>query len=470
MPGEGAPLMPRGVSQSSISRVKATMTNEDALRAEVPWGSFQSAGIITRDQLEMIYSIDQQDPKTQVARFHAKGTAMVGTFVDILTGINKEDVVCYALAMLDTIIDADGHIASYFVQALVESSGAVDATTPLLKMLGRSSTFLVEKAATVLAKVLTSPPPGTADAIVATLSLHLSTFATWAVETLKTISPSEAADSPKVAAAMGGLQSLVATGGGRTAAIEADALVVLSTLLTASAMSNSSSTVQLLYQTLFSLWSLSYSPEAALEMANSKVGLVAKLVDIVKTSPKEKVIRVALSTLRNLLGTGSASNEMVVFGIMPVLESLQQRKFADEDIPEDVDLLYSTLQTNLQTLSSWDVYKTELESGKLEWSPSHKSEHFWNDNYKAFEGNGAAAVKQLVGLLASEDPQVLAIACNDVAEFIKYHPEGRRLVTQYGAKPLAMQVLKHPDPAVQKYALTCVQRLMVINWEYLNKS
>jgi len=181
------------------------------------------------------------------------------------------------------------------------------------------------------------------------------------------------------------------------------------------------------------------------------------------------VIRVALSTLRNLLGTGSASNEMVVFGIMPVLESLQQRKFADEDIPEDVDLLYSTLQTNLQTLSSWDVYKTELESGKLEWSPSHKSEHFWKDNYKAFEGNGAAAVKQLVGLLASEDPQVLAIACNDVAEFIKYHPEGRRLVTQYGAKPLAMQVLKHPDPAVQKYALTCVQRLMVINWEYLNK-
>ena len=43
------------------------------------------------------------------------------------------------------------------------------------------------------------------------------------------------------------------------------------------------------------------------------------------------------------------------------------------------------------------------------------------------------------------------------------------MMTQYGAKPLAMQVLKHPDPAVQKHALTCVQRLMVINWEYLNR-
>ena len=57
------------------------------------------------------------------------------------------------------------------------------------------------------------------------------------------------------------------------------------------------------------------------------------------------------------------------------------------------------------------------------------------------------------------------------AELIKAAgADGRKLLTQYGAKPLAMQVLKHPDPMVQKYALTCVQRLMVINWEYLNRS
>lgn len=31
-----------------------------------------------------------------------------------------------------------------------------------------------------------------------------------------------------------------------------------------------------------------------------------------------------------------------------------------------------------------------------------------------------------------------------------------------------MKLLKHDDPEVQKHALTCVQRLMVINWEYLN--
>jgi len=448
----------------------ALPTNEEVLRSEVPWASFQTAGVLTKEQLEMIYTIDQQAVSAQVTLFHAKGTILVTLFVDILTGINKDDVICYVLAMLDEIMDADGSIAGLFVQLLVSSNGAVDPMTPLLKLLSRSSMFIVEKAATVLAKCLGAPALGASDAVKTTLSLHLSTFAAWTVAALKEVSPSEAPDSTKVAAAMGGLQSLCSSMTGRTAAIEAEALVTLSSLVTASSVSNSSSTVQLLYQTLFSLWSLSYSPEAAMEMASSKLGLIAKLVEIVKTSPKEKVIRVALSTLRNLLGIGSAPNDMVVFGLMPVLEAMQMRKFADEDIPDDVELLHNTLQVNLQTLSSWDVYKTELESSKLEWSPSHKSENFWKDNYKSFEANSCAAIKQLVSLLSSEDPQVLAVACNDISELIKFHPDGRRLMTQYGAKPLAMQVLKHPDPTVQKYALTCVQRLMVINWEYLNRS
>ena len=286
---------------------------------------------------------------------------------------------------------------------------------------------------------------------------------------LRDIPPAEAAESPKIGAAMGGLQALVSTMSGRTAAINAGVLDVLCATLTASTMSNSASTVQLLYQALFSLWSLSYASDAAAGMAASKMGLVAKIVEILKSSQKEKVLRVALATLRNLLGVGSASNDMVVFGVMPVLEQLASRKWADEDCLDDVEHLVAALAVNLQTLSSWGVYHTEMESGKLEWSPCHKSEAFWRDNHKAFESNSNAPIKALVGLLSSEDPQVLAVACNDIAEFIKFHPEGRRLMTQYGAKPLAMQVLKHPDHTVQKYALTCVQRLMVINWEYLNR-
>jgi len=439
------------------------------LRSEVPWPSFAAAGIITRDQLEMIYTLDKQPVAVQVAQFHEKGLAFAKLFTDILSGVNKDDSVSYTLAMLDEITSSDYKIATYFLQLLIETKGATDPMKPLLMMLTRSTPFIVEKAATLIAKLVgTVPPMGTPENVVASLEVHLSAFAQWVVTALKEVSPSEAAESSKTAAAMSGFQALVGTIRGRTAALEANGLLPLSTLITASSMSNSSSTVQLLYQTIFSLWSLSYSPDACNEMASSKMGLISKLVEIVRTSPKEKVIRVALSTMRNLVGSGNASNDMVVFGLMPVLESMQQRKFADEDIPDDVEFLYNTLQVNLLGLTSWDVYKTELESGKLEWSPSHKSENFWKDNYKAFEGGNCAAIKQLIALLSSEDPQVLAVACNDISEFIRFHPEGRRLMTTYGAKPLAMQVLKHPDPTVQKHALTCVQRMMVINWEYLN--
>ena len=72
---------------------------------------------------------------------------------------------------------------------------------------------------------------------------------------------------------MSGLQALMASMRGRTAALDADALLPLSTLITASSMSSTSTSVQLLYQSLFSLWSLSYSPQAAMEMASSKVCL-----------------------------------------------------------------------------------------------------------------------------------------------------------------------------------------------------
>lgn len=358
-------------------------------------------------------------------------------------------------------------IAKYFAALMIESKGYTDPYGPLMRLLTRSSVFILEKASALLAKLLTYPLPHGADAhSEQVLKRHLATFTEWVMFLLKSIDPKVASDSQKTQFAVGALQNLVATPAGRAVCLGADGLPVLYGLMSGT---GSSTAVQLLYQTIFSLWSLSYSPEAALEMVTSKVAIVPKLVDILKGSQKEKVVRVTLATLRNLLGTGSASTDMVTAGIMPVLHGLQPRKWADEDILEDIELLIGALQTNLATLTSWDVYKKELSSGKLEWSPSHKSEAFWKDNYKAFEASGYEAVKQLVALLDSHEPEVLSIACNDVGEFIKHHPEGRKLMTQFGAKPLAMQALKHPDATVQKYALSCVQRLMVINWEYLSK-
>ena len=46
---------------SAPGRVKqGSLTNEDVLRSEIPWPSFQTAGILSKEQLELIYQLDKQ--------------------------------------------------------------------------------------------------------------------------------------------------------------------------------------------------------------------------------------------------------------------------------------------------------------------------------------------------------------------------------------------------------------------------
>jgi V-type H+-transporting ATPase subunit H len=464
---ETAPLIQK--TQSSASRVKqGSLTNEDVLRSEIPWPAFQNAGIISKEQLEMMYLLDKQTVDNQVAQFEANGVALADLMSVILAGVNKDEVIQYILAMLDELLLAAPSIAGFFHELLVTSKGYNDPFGPLMKLLTRSSLYVLEKATALLGKLLAykSNVMYTDPHAEQVMARHLATFTEWVMYILKAVDPANVGDSPKIQYALLALQNLVGTNTGRAACIAADGLPTLCGLMSGGERTTSSA-LQLLYQVVYCLWSLSYYPEAALEMVTSKVGLVAKLVDIVKSIPKEKVVRVGLATLRNLLGTGSASSDMVGVGIMKVLASLQTRKWADEDIVEDIEFLNQALQVNVVSMSSWDMYSKELATGKLEWSPSHKSENFWRDNYKGFETNKFEAIKQLVALLESDDAQTLAIACHDISEFVKHHPEGRRLMTQHGAKQPAMAILKHADPEVQKHALTCVQRLMVINWEYL---
>lgn len=58
---------------------------------------------------------------------------------------------------------ADGRVASHFQAVLVESKGCVDPYGPLMKLLTRSSLFVLEKSSALLAKLLTFPLPPAVD-------------------------------------------------------------------------------------------------------------------------------------------------------------------------------------------------------------------------------------------------------------------------------------------------------------------
>ena len=43
------------------------------------------------------------------------------------------------------------------------------------------------------------------------------------------------------------------------------------------------------------------------------------------------------------------------------------------------------MEASLQDLSSYDEYVTEVHSGRLEWSPVHRSERFWRENADRYD-------------------------------------------------------------------------------------
>uniref|UniRef100_A0A1B6EEE3 ATPase V1 complex subunit H C-terminal domain-containing protein n=1 Tax=Clastoptera arizonana TaxID=38151 RepID=A0A1B6EEE3_9HEMI len=120
--------------------------------------------------------------------------------------------------------------------------------------------------------------------------------------------------------------------------------------------------------------------------------------------------------------------------------------------------------------SSFDEYATEVKSGRLEWSPVHRSAQFWRENAPRLNEKNYELLRILIHLLeTSRDTQVLSVASYDIGEYVRHYPRGKHVIEQLGGKQLVMQLLSHEDPNVRYEALLAVQKLMVHNWEYLGR-
>ena len=112
---------------------------------------------------------------------------------------------------------------------------------------------------------------------------------------------------------------------------------------------------------------------------------------------------------------------MVQCKVMKQLELLEQRKFEDEDIQEDISFLMEKMNESVQDLSSYDEYVTEVRSGRLEWSPVHRSEKFWRENAAKLNDKNYELLRILITLLEStKEPLVLSVACFDLGKQLVY--------------------------------------------------
>lgn len=240
---------------------------------------------------------------------------------------------------------------------------------------------------------------------------------------------------------------------------------------------------QLLYEVCMCIWLCLYNKELA---ATPAVALVATLASITRQIAKEKVRRMSVASLRSLTACRENRHAMIACHVEKLATSLLSQKLTDQEYADDLQALQTALMTEITEMSSWDMYRTEVLSGQLDWSPVHRSERFWREYVGLFENNSWEILTKLQQILQSPDSSARAIAvcCFDIGEFARFHPRGKqfvlsfflivlcclsfidafllfnRVLAKFDFKMDLMKLLTHADSEVRKNALFSLQKLM----------
>ena len=65
--------------------------------------------------------------------------------------------------------------------------------------------------------------------------------------------------------------------------------------------------------------------------------------------------------------------------------------------------------------------------------------------------------------------ETLAVCLFDIGEFARNYPNGKSVVGRIGAKTMIMQYVHHPRDMVREQALLCASKMLVKNWQAIEK-
>eukprot|EP00163_Fabomonas_tropica_P014827 TRINITY_DN2696_c0_g1_i1.p1 TRINITY_DN2696_c0_g1~~TRINITY_DN2696_c0_g1_i1.p1 ORF type:complete len:437 (-),score=108.61 TRINITY_DN2696_c0_g1_i1:151-1461(-) len=420
---------------------------------DIPWEQYERTRKITKRELEMLIQYDKHGVEHQNGLLQKDPSGYVSLFLSLLVKIGKIEVLQYIVTIIDDIVQQPENVAKFrhYSGAASEGSQAgaaqgVDACVQMHKLLFHTDSFIERVACRIMTVLTSDKETHNPD--------HTDTFVAWLREQLRSH------NSAMIPSVLDSLQKLLRTERNRQTFSAQDGVSLLASLLRVEG-----SSPQELYQTAFCVWLLTFSKNIAETIGET---VIPPLCIVLKTQPKEKVIRISLATLRNLLGYQDNNEDMIILGLVKQLQTFQQKKWADEDIVADIESLLEALEKDVHVLSSWETYKKEILSGDLEWSPVHRSETFWRENAAKFESNDYHILRILITLLRNSNPRTVAIAAFDIGEFVRTHHNGKKIIERLQAKDRLMSLMTHDDVAVQKEALLAVQKMMVNNWAFLN--
>ncbi|XP_063916687.1 V-type proton ATPase subunit H isoform X2 [Zophobas morio] len=437
------------LAATSVLQQRAT----DIRSQRVNWQSYFQSQMISQEDHQFITAFDTSDGHKREQLLQTDRMQCAQTFLNLLGHVSKDQTLQYILVLIDDMLQEDRTRVEIFHEYANKKKESVWG--PFLNLLNRQDGFITNMTSRIIAKIAcwSQTPMERSD-------LHF--YLTWLKDQLKM------QNNEYIQSVGRCLQMMLRIDEYRFAFVSVDGISTLLSVLSGRV------NFQVQYQLIFCLWVLTFNPLLAEKM--NKFNVIPILADILSDSVKEKVTRIILAVFRNLIEKPEDSQvakehciAMVQCKVLKQLNILEQRKFDDEDVAQDIEFLTEKLQNSVQDLSSFDEYATEVKSGRLEWSPVHKSK-FWRENAQRLNEKNYELLRILIHLLEqSKDPLVLSVASYDIGEYVRHYPRGKHVIEQLGGKQLVMQLLAHEDPNVRYEALLAVQKLMVHNWEYLGR-
>jgi len=441
----GVPLVATSLLQQRAQEVRSQRIN---------WNSYLQSQMIDKEDFDFMSKFDGADAETRRNLITQNPLQLPKTFLNLLNQISKDATIQYLLTLLDDVLQEDKSRVEIFKEYAAKRKESV--WTQLLTLLNRPVGFIMNMTARVIAKM-------------ACWSRDLMQGADLQFYLTKLKDELNDVNNEYIQSVARCLQMMLRIDEYRIAFVALDGVNSMIKVLGVKA------NFQIQYQLSFCLWVLTFNPKIA-EKLNA-YGVIPVLSDILADAQKEKVSRIILAVFRNMIEKPEESQvikenciSMVQCRVMKQLEFLEQRKFEDEDIQSDIEFLKQKMELALQDLSSYDEYVTEVRSGRLEWSPVHRSEKFWRENAHKLNDANYELLKILINLLeTANDPLILSVACFDLGEYVRHYQRGKHVLEQLHGKTLVMSLLGHADHNVRYEALLAVQKLMVHNWEYLGR-
>ncbi|KAI0079017.1 ATPase V1 complex subunit H [Panus rudis PR-1116 ss-1] len=424
--------------------------NSNKIRSKpVPWEAYQRAGLVTSEELALIKKVERQSRAKIENLLLSDGQTYALLYLRLLKKLQRVDTQQSILVLIaDALTDHEERIA------LFTRASETDPELPygpLLRMLESQDDFVQMKSVQILTVLLSAETKALSPQRLQPFLNTLTSFISHALPHKRDI-------------AVQCLEAILPRSEARKAVWNSPALITgLVDIL------KQNPGPQMSYQIGFCFWLLTFEQEIA-EQINKKFDIIPLLTNVAQTAVKEKVIRVIIATFRNLVSKAPQTNlpSMLVSQLLPFVKNLSTRKWTDEDIIEDVQYLRDELKTRFDSLTTYDEYTSELQSGHLSWSPVHESDLFWKENATRLNEKDYELLKILIRLLQeSNDPTVLAVAAHDLGQYVKHYERGKKIITDLGAKRRVMELMTHPDPDVRYQALISVQRLVSHPWATL---